>query len=347
MLWIRPSRVASAAVWLIAGGAALLAASAQAGPSNAVAVGGESDRQASSAARDPFAERAWRAALSVFVDYDSNVGLTEEDAPAPYAYEPAVRAGLAAVGSYSLLATERFEAGVGGTLAQTTTHGDSYADEYDLTTVSPRLYAATRFSLRERPARVQLDYRYRRDWLEGDDFERSHGSRISASVLLTERVELGAHYTLDLNSFDASGFHALDDRRDAEHHRVGARATWTSEDQRQSFGVAYEFLRNLADERDFDFEGHGFSGRFRTLLPVPIAVGLDLLASYTDADYIHYTTAPQREARTQYYRAALTLPLRAELVSSLSYAYLRIGADQARFRSERHLVSAAVTYHFQ
>jgi hypothetical protein len=296
---------------------------------------------------DTTSERSWQASAAAFVDYDSNIGLTEEDAPPPYQYEGGLRAGLSAAGSWRALNSERFEAGIGGFLAQTTTQGDRYADEYDLTSISPRAFAAAKFSLGDRSARVQLDYAYRRDWLEGDDFERRHASRISMSVALSERITAGVHYGVDLKTFDASGFHILDARRDAEHHRTGAWASWRAPEGLRSVTVGYEFLRNLAEVRDVDFEGHGISGRFRTLLPTPFPLGLELLASYTDVDYVHYTTSPQREARTQFYRAALALPITPRLVAETSYAYLKIGADQGRFRSERHLVSASLSYRFQ
>jgi hypothetical protein len=291
-------------------------------------------------------ERSWHASASAFVDYDSNIGLTEEDAPPPYEYEGGLRAGVSAAGTWIALNSDRLEAGIGGFLAQTTTQGDRYADEYDLTAVSPRVFAAAKFAVGERSARVQLDYAYRRDWLEGDDFERRHASRISASVALSERITAGVHYGVDLKTFDASGFHILDARRDAEHHRAGTWATWRAPEGRRSVTLGYEFLRNLAEARDVDFEGHGISGRFKTLLPVRFPLGLELLASYTDVDYVHYTTSPKREARTQFYRAALLIPITPRLVAETSYAYLKIGADQGRFRSERHLASARVSYRF-
>jgi len=295
---------------------------------------------------EPIRERSWQAMTSLFVDYDSNIGLTEEDAPPPYEYEGGLRAGLRASGSWRLLESDRLEAGVGGFFTQTTTQGDSYADEYDLTTLNPRAYAAWKLAIGERPARIRLDYGYRRDWLEGDDFERRHASRISARLALSERFEAGIHYGVDLKEFDASGFHSLDARRDAEHHRSGAQLLWLTEDRRTELAFGYEFLRNLAEARDFDFEGHGVSGRLRTRLPVRVPLGLDVLASYTDADYVHYPTSPQREARTQLYRFGLTLPLAPRVVVETSYAYLHVGADQARFRTKRHLVGGALSYHF-
>jgi hypothetical protein len=40
------------------------------------------------------------------------------------------------------------------------------------------------------------------------------------------------------------------------------------------------------------------------------------------------------------------LPLSRRFVLDASYAYSRIGADQARFRSQRHVVGAGVSFHF-
>jgi hypothetical protein len=325
--------------------AMMLCAGAAAGPSNAASEATERDRAESglTSAQD---ERSWSAALQLFVDYDSNIGLTEENAPAPFEYEPALRAGVAGSGGWRAVDGERFDAGVGGYFAQTTTHGDSYADEYGLSTISPRAWAAVKFAIAERPARFQLDYRYRRDWLEGDDFERSHGMRASLALSASERFELGAEYGISLDDFDASGFHALDARRDAEHHRAVLRATWRPARPHSTLTVGYEHLRNLAEERDFDFDGNGVFARFRTALRVGVPLGLDLLAAYTGVDYPHFTTTPRREARTQRYRAALALPLTRKLAAGAAYEFLRVGADQARFRSKRHLVSLSLTHSF-
>ncbi|HEU4429065.1 MAG TPA: hypothetical protein VFT98_09945, partial [Myxococcota bacterium] len=254
--------------------------------------------------------------------------------------------GVLANGSWRLIEGDRAEAGLAGFLTQTTTQGDAYADEYDLTTVNPRAWAALKLAVGERAARIQIDYGYRRDWLEGDDFERRHSSRITARLALSERLDATIHYGVDLQNFDASGFHILDARRDAEHHRTGAQLRWFSEDRRSEWSFRYEFLRNLAEERDFDFDGHGIAGRMRTQLPVRIPLGLDVLASYTDVEYERFSIAPRREARTQQYRTALIVPLTPQLVAETSYAYLRVGADQARFRTKRHLVTSVLSYRF-
>ena len=182
--------------------------------------------------------------------------------------------------------------------------------------------------------------------LGGDDFESSHGSRISASVGLSERWDVGVHYGVDLNEWDALIPHEYDARRDAEHHRTGIHAAWTAEDGRRSLSLGYEYLRNLAEQDDFDYRAHGVSARFFTLVGSPISVGLHLLASYTDADYIHYPVSPKRDARTQLYRARITLPITSKLVAETSYAYLHVGADDGFFRMKRHLVTGALSYHF-
>lgn len=296
--------------------------------------------------RAPASERSWQATAAVFAAYDSNIGLTEEEAPAPFDYQGGLRAGVLANGSWRVLAGERGELGVGGFLTQTTTQGDAYADEYDLTTVNPRAWGALDLTLGGRAARVQLDYGYRRDWLEGDDFERRHTTRLSARLALNERLDATIHYGVALKEFDASGFHILDARRDAEHHRSGAQLRWLSESGRSELSFGYEFLRNLADARDFDFDGHGISTRVRTRLPLDIPIGLDVLASYTGVDYERFSAAPRREARTQLYRTALVVPLAPQLVAETSYAYLRVGADHARFRTKRHLVTSMLSYRF-
>jgi hypothetical protein len=309
---------------------------AQASPSEASAVLGQSDRQP-----NVESERAWDATATIFVDWDSNYALTEEDAPAPYQPSPAARGGVAATGSWRFANSERFEAGVGGWFAQTV-----IKDKYDLTGVSPRLFAAAKFELGERPGRIQLDYRFRRDWLAGDDWESSHGTTLSARLGLTDRWEAGFRYRVDLNDWDAKPPHTYDNLRDAEHHRTGFDARWRAESGRQSFALGYEFIRNLAEEDEKDYDAHGVWARFFTVLPVPIPLGLHLHAAYTSADYYHYPVTPERDARTQFYKARLTLPLTEKLIADLSYALMKVGADDGFFRMKRHLVSGALSYNF-
>jgi hypothetical protein len=341
---LRLGRAAGACALLAVAAAAPHAAFAQGAPSNAADPGGSFAGAQSPRAGGESAERPWRASLRAFADYDSNIGLTEEQAPFPFEAEGALRAGVSGSGSYRLLSGERLEAGVGGYFLQTITAGDSFADEYDLSTLAPQLWTNLRFAFGETPGFAQLAYEFRRDWLEGDDFERSHSLRASGGVRPRENLELEASYRIGFNDFDASGFHALDARRDADHHRFGLAATWLRLAEAQRLTLAYEYLSNHAELDEYDFTGHGVTARFRSALGRYAL--LDLLASYTSADYFRYPTAPRREARTQSYRARVVLPVAESLSADLGYGYLRVGADQAQFRSKRHLVSAGLTYHF-
>jgi hypothetical protein len=231
-------------------------------------------------------------------------------------------------------------------LAQTITGGDSYADEYDLTSLSPQLFASAAFDVAGAPGSLQLAYQYRRDFLEGDDYERSHSLRLSAGLRPFAFLETTASYQVSLDEFDATGFHRLDATRDADNHRFGLQATWLRAESRQSLSVGYQHLRSSAERANRDFEGHGAFARLRTPLPIARPVRLELLAAYTSAAYVHYTPAPRREARTQLYQVALLIPLSRHFVLDASYAFTHIGADQARFRAERHVVGVGVAHHF-
>ncbi len=133
-----------------------IAAFAQGAPSNAVDVGGSFAGAQSPRAGEESADRPWRASLRVFADFDSNIGLTEEEAPFPFEPEGALRAGVGGAGTCRLLDGERFEAGVGGFFTQTITAGDTFADQYDSTTLAPQLWASARFSIAESPGFAQI-----------------------------------------------------------------------------------------------------------------------------------------------------------------------------------------------
>ncbi len=342
--WGRHASVARALAGLLA--LVPTAAIAQGVPSNAVASSAGFRGTQSARPGEAADERRWDATLRAFASYDSNIGLTEEDAPPPYEYEPGLRSGVAASASFRFVDTGRIQLGAGMFLAQTITAGDKYADEYDLSTVSPQLFAGIAFDVAGAPGSLQLSYQFRRDFLEGADFESSHSVRMSASVRPFAFLEASASYQVSLDEFDASGFHSLDATRDADTHRFALQATWLRTESGQSLSIGYENLRNLAESANRDFEGNGAFARFRTPLPFARPVRFELLAAYTGVDYVHYTPAPRREARTQLYQAALLLPLSPHFLLDASYAFTRIGADQGRFRSERHVISAGVSYHF-
>ena len=328
---------------ILAISASPLGALAQGAPSNAAESSG-----AFAGVRSPRLEgaapRAWSASLRVFADYDSNVGLTEDNPPPPFQAEAAFRTGLSGAGRWRVVGDDALEAGVGGYFTQTGTFGDSFADEYDLGTLAPQLWANARFALGERPAFAQLAYQFRRDWLEGDDFERSHSVRLRSGVRVRDDLELEASYAIHFDDFDATGFHALDARRDADHQRVSLAATWLRTEAGQAVTFGYQYSRNAAERDDFDFRGHGVTARFRT--PFVLGTLLDLQADYTHADYTHFTTSPRREARTQRYRARVLVPLTSHLAADVGVGFLRVGADQARFRAKRHDVSLGLSYFF-
>ncbi len=345
----RPSPVVAPAALALAALASLFAPSpgrAQGAPSNAAESGGAFAGAPSPRAGEAPSERAWRGGVRAFVEYDSNVGLTEEQAPAPYDYQGAFRTGLAASGSLRLWGDDAFALGVGGFASQSLTAGDDYADEYALSTLSPQAWASAAFSLGDRPASAQLAYQYRRDWLTGDDFERSHSVRAAASVRASESLEIAARWSLAFEDFDATGFHALDARRDADHQRLGLTATWQRADSPHSLAIGWEWLDNQAEQRDFDFSGHAATARFVTRVPAAWFVGLELFGAYSSVDYDHYTTTPRREARTQLYRVRAWVPLSRHWVVDAGVSHLRIGADQARFRSKRTAITAGAAYLF-
>ncbi len=319
---------------------------AQGVPSNAAASGSGFRGTQAVKPGEPAPARRWDATLRAFASYDTNIGLTEEDAPPPYEYAPGLRTGLAASASVRLVDAGPLQLGAGMFLAQTLTAGAKYADEYDLTTLSPQLFANTSFDVAGAPGSLQLAYQFRRDFLEGSDFESSHSMRVSASLRPFAFLETSASYQVSFDEFDATGFHSLDAARDADNHRFGLQATWLRTESGQSLSLGYENLRNLAESANRDFAGNGAFARFRTPLPFARPVRLELLAAYSSVDYVHFTPAPRREARTQLYQAALLLPLSAHFLLDASYGFTHIGADQGSFRSERHLVSVGVSYHF-
>ncbi len=333
--------------WFAIGAALLLGSAhalAQGAPSNAIAPDGGYRGTPEGGPGEAAAERRWAATIHLFSDFDSNIGMASEATSA--AYDSAFRGGLAASGSYRLIEAGPWRAGVGAYVAQTGTGGEGAASRYDLTSLSAQGYLSAAFDVAGRPGVAQLAYQFRRDFLDGHDYEISHGLLASVSLRPFAFLETSLSYQVSFDTFDANGFHSAASARDADGHRIDLEATWLRLEAGQSFTLGYEYLRNQADEANYDFAGHGAIARFRTPLAAALPVQLELLAAYTAADYFDYVPAPRRAARTQYYRAALTLPLARHLVLDGSYGHTRIGADQARFRSRRHVVSVGVSYSF-
>ena len=162
----------------------------------------------------------------------------------------------------------------------------------------------------------------------------------------SESIEVAARWSLALEEFDATGFHALDARRDADHQRVGVSATWRRPDSPHAFTLGWEWLDNQAEERELEFGGHAATARFVTRVPAAWFVGLELFGAYSSVDYDDYPTTPRREARTQLYRVRAWVPLSPHWVVDAGVSHLRIGADQARFRSKRTAITAGAAYLF-
>ena len=286
--------------------------------------------------------RPWDLSVRLFSGYDDNVPL-DSKASRFIGDEESLCFGANLSGAYRIVQTSRWRAGVGASVTQTL-HAESDVEDYDLTTVSPNLFAQYSFMAWGKPATTGLVYTYRNDRLGGDDYEQSHALAWNIDIQPARAWHTGLYYRLAYEDFDFEGTDPDRTSRDATSHTIGLQATRIFDRNRRSIMVNYEYGCNDADGDNFEFDSHKILGRFRTLLVRPFWLVLD--AAYTDQDYTKYTPEPRRTQNNWNYRAMLLVPLNPKLTADFSYSYAKYDGSEAQFDAERKKVLIGLTYRF-
>ena len=286
--------------------------------------------------------RPWDLSFRLFTGFDDNVPLESEAADFT-GDDDSSHNGTNISGSYRIIQNSKWMTGVGATFIQNL-HIESDVNDYNLTTVNPRLFADYSFQAWGKPATAGMTYLYRQDWLGGDDYEESHTFTLNVGLRMTRDLQSAVYYQLAFEDFNDDGTDPDNTSRDATNHKVGLRATYSFDQNRRSLMMNYEYSSNRAEGDNFIFNSNRILLRFSTLMIRPLWLVLD--ASYTDQDYTRYDPKPRRTQGNQYYRAMLLWPLDQNLTADLSYSFGKYDGSEGRFDAERNNVVLGLTYRF-
>jgi len=286
--------------------------------------------------------RPWDASIRLYAGYDDNVPL-ESDSSTFSKDEDSAHFGTCISGLYRIVQNSQWRTGVGVTLIQNL-HVNSDVNDYDLTTVSPSLFADYSFDAWGKPSTAGMTYLFRQDWLGGDSYEKSHTLTWDVGIRLTPTLQSSVYYHLAFEDFDNEGSDPDRSSRDTTNHKIGANATYSFDRNRRSVMLNYEYGRNRADGDNFVFNSNSILVRFTTLLIRPLWLVLD--ASYSDQDYTRYNPTPRRTQDNQNYRAMLLLPINQNLTADLSYSYSKYDGNESRYDAERKKLALGATYRF-
>jgi len=287
--------------------------------------------------------RPWDLTVRFFTDYDSNIALApHNNATARFSgHKAGVDLGVGATGSYRFIDERQWDLGAGGQFVQVWNTRSGLSD-FNLTSISPKLFGDYFFSLGAIPAQAQMAYQFRHDWLHGDAFEKSHTLNWDLGIVPIPRVTANVYYNLAFEDFSSEGDASRFTSRDAVNHAVGIKGTYSFGYNMPAISLNYQFSHNSADGRNFTFDSHGISAQFITPLIAPVRLVLE--AGYTNEDYTRFTPKPERTQDNQNYGATLLLPLTRYLSADLGYKFAKFKGSQSRFETDRHKATFGLTY---
>jgi len=287
--------------------------------------------------------RPWDLSFRLFTDYDSNIALAPKNKGAAgfSGHKSGFDLGVGATGSYKFIDERQWDLGAGGTFVQVWNTRAGLSD-FNLTSVSPRLFADYFFAVGTMPGQAQMGYQFRSDWLHGDGFEKSHTLIWDIGIVPIPRLTTDIYYNLAFQNFGDEGDASRLTSRDATNHAVGLKGTYAWGYNKPAITLNYQFSHNSADGRNFTFDSHRISAQLITPLVLPLKLKLD--AGYTSQDYTRFTPHPERTQDNQNYGATLLLPLHRNISADLGYTFAKYKGSESRFDAQRHRVSFGLTY---
>ena len=304
-----------------------------------------------------FYERAWDASVRIFGGQDDNVQLApettffQEDQESSYygfSVDAVVYKGLPG----------GFTAGLAVAFDQVYYTEDDRplgswsdpADEYDLTVLHPAVRLERRLELGGRTAIVALGYDTRREWLEvhAGGLE-SHTGTLDAAVEVWPELWLSLRYTYGSDDFEVEFPDPELNDRDAVRQavRLGARYGWPG--RPCALTVAYTYLDNDAEGKNFQYQADIFSGRFDTNLYGPL--WLRLQATYDRRDYssnasFWVATPGRTEQDITEYAAQLLWNINRHWSADLYWFDSRYDSEIEAFEATRTDYGIGLAYHF-
>jgi hypothetical protein len=280
--------------------------------------------------------------LRLFAEYDDNVPLVPDGLSFPGDKE-GVRFGSVLSGAYRFVQTDDWQAGIGLNFIQTV-HVDADIDDYNVTSLNPRLFAGRFFDVGRTPVLAAIAYDFTDVWLGGDPYSTSHAVRVDLMARPFSRLQTGVFYGVRFDDFAFEGTLPRVTSRDATNHQVGVALTWDFVPREHFTTLGYSFAHNEAAGSNFNFDSHAISLQSTHHLGGPFwFIGE---ACYSTAGYAPITFAPQRQSDAWSFRAVLLVKLSEHLTADLFYSHYRADADSDRYDVQRNVAGVGVTYRF-
>jgi hypothetical protein len=287
--------------------------------------------------------RPWDLSIRLFTEYDSNIPVAARSTDFT-GHKEGVDLGAGVSGSYKFIQERQWDLGAGGNIVQVWNTRSGLSD-FNLTSLSPRLFGDYFFEAWTKPAQAEMAYQFRSDWLGGSGFEKSHTISWDFGIMPSRNLLTGIYYHLAVENFDDEGDTPSLTSRDAVNHTLGIKGTYSYGYNRPSITLNYQFSHNDADGRNFTFDSHGISARFITPIIIPVKMILD--AGYTSQDYTHFTPRPERTQDNQNYGITFLLPVSRNLTADLGYKFAKYKGSESRFEAKKHKVGLGLAYDFR
>ena len=311
--------------------------------------------------------RRWELSIRPFIGYNDNVPMVpyktgcQQDCTKASFY-----GGVSISGNFRLLQTDQWLAGVGLNFDQVgyTRHTgpgccSTDGDDYNLTAVSPNMFARYFFGLqvgdfrRVMPSSVGMTYSYRRDWtrIVGPLIWHTAINTVQwdLAVDVLRQLRMGLNYSVAFSDLNRGGrLGAAFNSRDTTGYLVGLNGTYFFQGGLRSITLDYHLGTTDARGNKFDIPfTNGLKGRFQTQVVGPLWLALDAGSSWDK--YRGKTFAgvgTRRWQRTEKYRGTLLYSLTDHITADVFYEYTGWVANQREFGGNRNNGGAGVTYRF-
>jgi hypothetical protein len=246
-------------------------------------------------------------------------------------------------GEYRFLQGSPWLAGVRGSFYQSM---HTSLHDFDVTDATASLYGGYRGEAMGLPYKVEADYEYEYTWLDNKSYLDRHSGVARLDLNATSYLLTQISYRGQLKDFHNQPLRGPADDRDAFNHRTGLiQYLFFSQGTRYVHG-GYFYDIDDADGRNWDYEGHVFSGGLLT--PLVYGVRLRLMGEYyrQNFDHTHTTFLEKRKDREWTYHVSLDRDFGKYLNLSAYYVHQDHESDIEAFEYDRNIYFVSITGRF-
>jgi len=284
--------------------------------------------------------RPWDLSLRLFSEYNDNVPLAADDTDFS-GEQKSLGAGFSAAGVYRIIQEYPWEVGVGAGFVQTG-YLESNVNDFNFTSIAPRVYGRYLFNLGAMPARAEAAFTFRDDLLDFEQFEQSYIPALSLTVFPIDPLAITAYTRLSIDQFDDDGADPAVTSRDATQYVVGLNGRYVFPGGMQNVGLTGEYRHNDADGDNFTYDSYIVSADFWTHIVGPFSASVS--GGYTNEDYTDFTTDPKRTQDNLYGTVTVYMALSHELTLDAYYSYTHMDGSTDAFSLDRSIVGVGLTY---